>query len=615
MLLTIALAASIALTPTNEMQVVRRGTMTYDSQPMNPHTEQVPDPADPTKTVTAKVSHFIKFRIHLEDEPDDYVVSRVVRTRPEQPARPFQMSEMRVSIERNLDNRDAIRGLSQTLDAEKVPASNVGLFNRALQAMRGLAIEEIDTTPETIDPNVGIKGGGWTERAYGYDIYYTDLHMQVVKKIEIEGRLPVEQNVGREQVFDLWEYWIPVPMIRERFIPDPIGSPSHSMNMSLPDGFGGIKFTDQYAGLLGRPYVTLPRINTEIRYLTGGQSVTTNANRYQDQVFATMPGTRDAILDVIKLTPRTITNMLNGAAAQGEDMNALNMPGDPDMMGDPMCGSEMYMPYGTLWIPDKPGYQVMMNTTPMRYQFAADASLEGAPSFASARTHCLNKSLKMPEAGVRYFPYMSNDEILTQLAEMTNASNFRGPWDQVRTWIYTDKISLADAHEALDFPVSESQYASGLFDVFKLGGFDAKDLLNKKLFTPDLLSSATLTDKAFDWLSMRVGEIAGKEVRKWIEGMPPQIAKMLKTPANDFEKKHAPRLFRNLLESLDKDTRMGALTYLDKSKDTDAALKDQLGDFRASIYSDDKAEADLAKKVAPRFVSEIDADIALMLRR
>lgn len=613
MLLSIALATAIAMPRTNAMQVVQRGPMTFDTQPMHQHTENVPDPNDPTKTVSANVSYFVGFRIHMEDEPDDYEIARVVRTRPESPARSFQMSEMRVNIERNPDNAASVRGLAQTLDAEKVPASNAALFNRALQAMRAISVENVDTTPETIDPNIGIQPGGWTERTYGYDIYYTDLHMQLYKKVEINGRSAVVTPVGKEQIYDLYEYWIPVPKIRERFIPDQTMGTSHSS--ALPDGMGGIKFTDEYSGLLGRPYVLLPRIKTDIRYIAGGAQVTTNATKYQDDVFSTIPQTRSQIMDIIKLSPKTVTDMLNGAAAQGDSMNSLQMPGDPNLMGDPHCGSEMYMPPGTMWIPSTPGYQITMNTTPLRYQFSFNASIDGDAMFATARTHCLNKSLKEPALGVRYFPYMSNDEILTQLAEMTNKSNFRGPWDQVRTWIYTDKVGLDEANDVISPPVSESQYANGLFDVFKLGGLDAKDLTSKKLFSPSLLNSATLIDKAFDWVSMRVGEVAGKEVRKWIEGMPPEIQRMLKSPANDFEKKHAPRLFRNLLESLDKDTRIGALTYLDKNKGIEAQLVDQIGDFRASIYSDDTTEAELAKRVAPRFVSEVDADIAYMLNR
>lgn len=599
MLLTLAFATVITA-PTNASQVVVRGDMTYATQPMHVHNETMTDPDDPNKTVTAKVSYSVTFRIHVEDEPDDYIVSRRVRTRPERPARSFQMSEMRMSIEDNPDNIDSIKDLAATLNMAGIPGSNAPIFRRALQAMRQISVEQVYGKPQTINPNIGIKPGGWTEREYGYDIYYTDLHMQLYKKVEIPGRPSYEVPIGSEEIYDLYEYWIPVPMIRERFIPDPA---RNTMSFGhLPDGYGGLQFTPEYSNLIGSSYVTLPSLKSDIRYVQGSKGVSTTATNYRNDVLSTLPNNGRDIMDIIKLAPKTMDDMLNGAAGQGNNMNSLNVPGDISLLGAPRCGSEMYMPPGTVWIPSTPGYQIMMNTTPLRYQFdALYAKVGGLPQSANARTHCLNKDLKEPEPGVRYFPYMNNDEILVELAKKTAESNFRGPWDQVRTWIYTDKVSLDDANKVIVPPVSPAQYVNGLFDVQKLGGLDAKDLANKNIFSPSLLNSATLLDEAFNWVSMRVGEVAGKELRKWIEGMPADIQRMLKSPANDFEKKHAPRLFKSMLSSLNPDTRMGALNALDKNPELTASLKGQIGDFEASVYSANETESKLATKLAPMY--------------
>ena len=607
MLLTLAIAGSLFNHGMNAAQLVKRGDHTYDSQPMYQHTEQVPDPRDPSKTVTAQVSYFVQFKIHIEDEPDDRVVTRVVRTRPEQPARTFEMSQQRVDIEDNADNYESMRALSQTLDTEHIPISNAGILNRALQAMRERSIEDVDPKPITIDPNEGIAPGGWTVREYGYDLWYTDLHMQIYKSVLLPQTMgPVVTPIGSEQIHDLYEYWIPVPKIRERFIPDPVSG--SNMDYQIPDGFGGIKFTDEFRNLVGAPYVLIPKLDLKINYL-GTDGYSTNAIKYQNDIFRTIPRSPNEIFNTIRLSQIDVTNMLNGAAGQGKDMNSLHIPGDPDLFGEPRCGTQMVMPPGTLWIPDRPGYQVTQNTTPLGLRFNFDAGIDGdSIDEATARTHCLNKDLKEPELGVRYFPYMNNDEILVSLAEMTNKSNFRGPWDQVRTWIYTDKVSFEGANEKIFPPVSEGQYAEGLFNVFKLGGLTPADLKNKKFFDPRLLGSATLVDQAFGWLSMKAGEVAGKEVRKWIEGMPENIAKMLKSPENDFEKKHVPRLIKSLLLSLNPDARKGALNFLDKHKDADL-LKGKVGDFRASLFSDDAEEAALAKKVAPRFLNDAPPDL------
>lgn len=604
MIATLALCAAIG-TPAPSFQdyIIKRGDWQYDSRSFGQTTQDVPDPSDPNKTVKATVSYFWNYRVHEEDEPDDREVVRTVRVRPESPAKPFTMRETRVGLEDNPGNQQAINTLASNFVREGIPTSDAPNFERSLQAMRREGAGYIDDKPVTIDPNLGIKPGGWTVREYGYDVWVTDLHISLVKKIEIPGREPQLVRVGEEQIYDLWEYWTPVPMIRERFIPDADGSNNSAYQM--PELIGGVKFTDEYANLTGIGYVAPPRLNSnETTFGVGVMVNTMTASNYIDRVFETLPKDKNTVFNLIKLTPTRVEQMLNTTAAQGTDMNSLTLSSDLSSLNVPPCGSEMYMPPSTLWIPDRSGYQTMMSTTPVRLRYNFDVSVDGSyPMFESFRTHCLNKDLKEPEAGVRYFPFMTNDDTLVSLAEVTNKSNFRGPWDQVRTWIYTDKLGIDEANERLFPGVTEGQYTNNLYDVFKFGGLNAADLKSKKLFDPKLLSAAGAVDKAFDWLAMQVGELAGKEVRKWIEGMPADLQRMLKTPANDAEKKHIPRLVKQMLGSLDLDTRLGALTWLDKSTGAEAQLLDKIGTLQASIHSVDEKEAALAKKIAPRYVS------------
>ncbi len=614
MLTSLALFTVIGHQSTLQDYVVQRGEDTFDSRPFNSHKETVQDPNDPNKQVEATVSYFWHYGIHEEDEPDDYEVVRTVRVRPESPAKPFTMSNRRVRLEDDPGNRTATNKLAETFVREGIPTADAPIFERSMQAMRKEAAGSISPIPVTVDPNKDLKPGGWTVREYGYDVWVTDLHVQLVKKIEIPGQAPRLLNVGSEQIYNLWEYWTPVPLIRERFIPDPTtGSQS---SYQLPESIGGVKFSDEYATLTGIGYVPPPRLRSnETTFGVGVMVNTMNAGGYMDRVFETIPRDRREIFDIIKLTPGKVNDMLNATAAQGKDMNSLTLSSDLSSLNMPPCGSEMVMPPGTIWIPDRPGYQSMMSTTRVGIRYSFDANIDGGePMFESARTHCLNKDLKEPELGVRYFPFMSNDDGLVALADMTSKNNFRGPWDQVRTWLYTDKVSFDEANDRLMLGATEGQYTNNLFDVLKVGGFTAADLKNKKLFDPKLLSGAGALDKAFDWVAMQAGEIAGKEVRKWIEGMPEEVQRMLKSPANDMEKKHVPRLMKQLLGSLDLDTRMGALTFLDKSVGAEAQLKDKIGDLRASVFSVDEKEATLAKKVAERYVTPTDTLLRAAMR-
>jgi hypothetical protein len=614
MLLTIALFATIYDAPLNAQQVVQRGENRYGTQQFHQHTETVPDPNDPTKQVQATVSYSFEFEVRdIEAEEEDYEPFRTVRVRPESPARTFQMSEMRVGVEGAPRNQGQLRQLSEALKGENIPTSNAPVFRRAVNAMREIAASRVSPKPITVDPNLGIQSGGWTTREYGYEIYYTDLMISLKKHVTIPGRMGVTTTtVGEPAYMYMYEYWIPIPLEREKFTPDPVKDDRSSYH--IPDGFGGLQFSDSYADLLGVRYVTTPRLELGYDMSSGKKTVT--ARQYRDDIVSRLPENRRNFYDLIDLTPNGVNDMLNSTAGQGTSMNSLQIPGDPDGLGMPRCGSEMMFPVGTAWIPDKPGYQTMTNINPVRINFAFEASLDGGlVTVQDVRMHCLNMALKEPAAGVRYFPYMSNDEVMEGLAKIAGDSRFRGPWDQVRTWIYTDKVGLTDANKRISPPVTEGQYANGLFDVFRLGGLNAKDLLNKKLFEPILLASPGTNEKAFSWLSMHMGEKFGADVRKYLEAEPEELQTMVTAPRSEFEKAQVPRMMTSLLTSVNKDARMGALSFLDKLRDGEKVLKDQVGDLSSSLYSDDAKEVELAKKVAARYVTPPDAELRALYAR
>ena len=614
MLLTIALFATIYDAPLNAQQVVQRALNRYETQQFHQHTETVPDPNDPSKQVQATVSYSFEFEIRNYDpEEEDYEPFRTVRVRPESPARSFEMSEMRVGVEADPGNQEELRELSAALRGENIPTSNAPIFRRAVNAMREIAAGSFDPQPVTINPNLGIQSGGWTVREYGYEIYYKDLVISLKKHVTVPGTMGVTTTtVGETAHMYMYEYWVPIPLEREQFFPDPVNDNKSSYH--IPEGLGGLQFSDSYAELLGTRYVTTPRLELGYELSSGKKTVT--ARQYRDDVISRLPESRRNFYDLVELSPKVVTDMLDSTAGQGTSMNSLQIPGDPGELGMPQCGSEMRFPVGTAWIPDRAGYQSMTNINPVSINFAIEASLDGGlVTVQDVRMHCLNMALKEPAAGVRYFPYMSNDEVMEGLAKIAGDSRFRGPWDQVRTWIYTDKVGLTDANKRISPPVTEGQYANGLFDVFRLGGLNAKDLLNKKLFEPILLASPGTNDKAFKWLSMHMGEKFGAGVRKYLEAVPEELKTMVTAPRSEFESAQVPRMMTTLLISVNKDARMGALSFLDKLRDGEKVLKDQVGDLSSSLYSDDAKEVELAKKVAARYVTPPDPELRALYAR
>jgi hypothetical protein len=114
---------------------------------------------------------------------------------------------------------------------------------------------------------------------------------------------------------------------------------------------------------------------------------------------------------------------------------------------------------------------------------------------------------------------------------------------------------------------------------------------------------------------MHMGEKFGTDVRKYLEGVPGELRAMVTAPRNEFETAQVPRMMTSLLTSVNKDARMGALSFLDKLRDGEKVLKDKVGDLSSSLYSDDTKEVELAKKVAARYVSPPDAALRALNAR
>lgn len=537
--------------------------------------------------------YFYRFRIHIEEEPDDEEVYRVVRTRPEAPAAGFSMSDIRVKSVTSRANRPSVDEMKAVSQAAGVASSGGKSFFQTLNKAFLESRETISNRAIEIDPNQGVKPGGWTVRTYGWDVWYTDTHVQLMQ-VGADGSAV---TVGEESIFELYEHWIVVPLLHEKFIPDPI----HGMEpFHFQEGFGGIKFNDQQADMLGLGGAYLPRLRTGVSVF-GNKSLTTNATQYRNDVLNTLPKRLNDFSTIVGLAPKKIDDMLSAVAGQGSSMNALNVPGDLGRLDAPSCGSELTFPAGTLWVPDRPGYQSMMSSTRFGVNFPAFASTTlPATIVGTGRTHCLNMALKEPEEGVRYFPYMSNDPVLDGLAELTEASRMRGPWDQVRTWIYTDKVSMRDANKRISPEISESRYINGLYDVFHLGGLTEKELNESAIFDPDLLLSPYASDDALYWFVMTLEDRHVKALRTWIENPPKELTNMLAMPEDESQKETGPALIERLLTSTATDVRIAALSYLDRSPGVASALKGKIGDFSLSLYSEDKKEADLALRVASK---------------
>ena len=203
---------------------------------------------------------------------------------------------------------------------------------------------------------------------------------------------------------------------------------------------------------------------------------------------------------------RPLENIVNsvpswGATFGGSDMNKIGFQSADDLG----IALEFIFEPGTCFVPDNKDYQVMMysdQTVSFTAQYAnlfASTSPFGQGK-ASLKTMCLNMAKKEPAGHVKYYPAVLKDKVLPKLAKIVADSSRRGPWDQARVWIYTDKASLKDIHDRLAPPIAPGYYVRGLRDVNKSGGFEEKDLKNAKLFDPVLIFAPSGDEDATTFL-------------------------------------------------------------------------------------------------------------------
>ena len=134
--------------------------------------------------------------------------------------------------------------------------------------------------------------------------------------------------------------------------------------------------------------------------------------------------------------------------AQGENMNNCQF----SVSGDAMA--RVFLPTGTLLVPDDKRAQVMMLMED--YNSSLIAGTGGL--MTDVRSACTEMAKDEPSAKTKFAVASPTDGNLNRLAEFTKNSRFRGPWDQVRIWIYTEGATYAEMEKKLVPMVSKSTY-------------------------------------------------------------------------------------------------------------------------------------------------------------
>ena len=203
------------------------------------------------------------------------------------------------------------------------------------------------------------------------------------------------------------------------------------------------------------------------------------------------------------------------------------------------------LPPGVRFVPSNSAYQVMASLVRSETMLRAGESREvclsvGEPPLytylteeATVRWACLEIQKKEPDPSVKYRMVPNRDNALTRLAEITNAARFRGPHDQARIWIYTDKASRDEINKRMIPGVSQPMYMALLRDVSQKGGVDMSAPAFAKLPTPDLLSAVSYDEGAVRWLVGFLARNRAKDLASFVNGKAATLAELAAKEGKD----------------------------------------------------------------------------------
>lgn len=441
-----------------------------------------------------------------------------------------------------------------------------------------IAKHENFAKPVTANAADYAQPNGWNTLKYDYSLKDFGLRYEVSANYKYGDKEYSDLEVQGK--IDIGNIWMPqYEPTKIEFAPD--GMPDKALQQQL----GGITVSPVTVGVNYQalfPPIGLGQIN-------GGK----DPKGYISDVERANGG---KLVDSMQKLGYTLPQMLAALqtlAPEGTDMNRLNFP----PMGTDPCDYDLDCPPGTIWYPSNPAYQAMM--TGVRYQrltfsdWVAGIGIRHQDSQAM-RVLCMNMEKKEPAAGVKYFPYRSNDPVIPTLARLMDQANFRGPWDQARLWIYTDKATFEQVTERLVNGVGHSAYLMALADVAFSGGLDEKMLKDSKYIRPEFILGSGAPEYARNWLLESLNTYHPKKTGDWLKGNATTLLQLV-GPNSDADDHQVLADALNRIGSFSApEDREAVLRFVSAAKAQLVVLKGMLLFGSDSLYSGRESEVALA---------------------
>jgi len=551
-------------------------------------TETVDDPDSPGKKVSAQVKYTIRGELIATPIGDSFGPSiHTVQVRVE-----TRISEVRMDdVLERLPSAGG-RSLEAILRTFPPPDPKAGEAVENVLSDTAKALGDLIGT-RAADPNKDLRPGGWTIRDYGFDTLKVGARYLIDREVSIGQASPRTESIEVPQVeWGTLSRFRQMP-ISERFLPDPNpGDPFGVEQIEVLKGWGGGAITRDDGRLEGMVFLPAAKLDYPLRQSVG------LAEYGRDALGGILSITSKPIVSPElfgSVNRQSIETLASSTTFGGDDMNSLGYNFEPNAFPNCTGIGQSYFPPGTMWVPDRPGYQVMSNYQPVeiRMNFSPFAEIDPAAYVQGEfRTHCMNMDMKEPAKGVKFFPYRNTDPVVAGLMHLTNSSRIRGPWDQARLWIYTNKAGIDAINERLMLGVSEAQYLTALKQIAQLGGLLPKDYADKRLFVPKLLAGRGMAMSTLAWGFGTLETQQPKELGAWLAGFPEGLGKLLS--GDKADKGHLAALMERALDSGSSDVRQGALKALLKKPQGHEALSGNLGSMRRCLLSKDASEVEMA---------------------
>jgi len=235
----------------------------------------------------------------------------------------------------------------------------------------------------------------------------------------------------------------------------------------------------------------------------------------------------------------------------------------------------------------------------------------GETKNAPVRVLCAEKGKLEPGEKDVFALANSTDDLIPAICKVMQAERFRGPWDQARLWIHTDKASLSDINERLSPGIPAARYVNLLFELAKCGALSLKDPAVMKLIDPNLINGSGARPEAVEWI---VGTLAKSKPKELAEHIAKDAGflKLCQKPDENIDTKHCARVTSSLCQTLNKITQLAGLKVLLNSipseKRKEITESNGLAGTGALVNSQDPEVAENALEVVDVYSHKIPED-------